>query len=505
MATMIGVTLANDITSDQTTILVTGNPAAVASVAALAAQLAIAPGYWAYADIYTALNSETVLITAINGMTLTVQRGTKGTNAVPWLAGSCICDDNIVLACTVPDDGASPCPDPLAALAVCPSLVWDLPTYTLCLNPTGVAPGNYGGAVVNQYGQFSFIPVGWPASALPVFNPCGCPDPVPPVPPIAADVPYTPPFGSCCIIANNVQDALAQADACICALTAQVGGGFGVTTVLQGPGIAVTGPAATPTVSLIPTGFAAGVYDGFTVDIYGRVTNYAPGAACIPAAASATPGVTFAYSPLPNPCGTYNLAIATAAVGQQGLTQLVDPADLLAGVIPPASLGYAVSADGLQQAFLGPLGNIQPGEGIGVAGRVVSLNFPALTAAVLPLDTASDFIAVYDVSALAHRRVTLDNAKPYFGGAISTGRWDAPGAVPIATNGCTIAALTPTSIQVTMGAPSITGNYVVNVSPVDGGADYYVVHVSATVFNIVWNPSGFGPGLTAIDFSAFAV
>lgn len=141
-----------------------------------------------FAQIYTAQYSEMVMIYGVENGELCVQRGMQGTAARSWPADACfkITEEIAGTPCDPEAVGGSGQTDQFTAAQLIQLLGFlntdgcleldltgpDAPK--LSVKNTGVTPGTYGGAVINSKGMFTDIPEQWPASALPVFDPCRC-------------------------------------------------------------------------------------------------------------------------------------------------------------------------------------------------------------------------------------------------------------------------------------------------------------------------------------------
>lgn len=133
--------------------------------------------------------TETVTVTAVNGETLTVERGSP---AAAFPKGACIqfewTIENIRTvaneSCPVPDPGDdtmtggtgddSTAPKS-AVLEVGKGLVLETDEegrIVLSLASTGVAPGDYGGLQVDECGRVTVVDAQFPANAVPVFDGC---------------------------------------------------------------------------------------------------------------------------------------------------------------------------------------------------------------------------------------------------------------------------------------------------------------------------------------------
>jgi hypothetical protein len=436
---LFSTTLVHAVASDARTLTVVSLPPAFVT-------MMDAPGH-AFAEIYTSGRREIVLISRVSGTLLTVQRGMRGTSAMPWPAGACICGVEYVAGACPPDGAENPCLDLWAALTVGESLQFDPDLPRLDLRPTGVTPGEYGGAVVNQFGQFTYIPDNWPASALPVFDPCGCLDSIlpPPSPTTAADVSYVPVTFAPIVTGTNVQVAIEQLEAALHALGGSLSGGFGVLSVSSTAPITVSGAPANPVVGHAPSGLAPGVYDGFTVDAWGHITAYTAPTPLSVAVNGIAP-VVATFNPVPSPLGTYDISVNPASYTAPGVVQLVNPADIPSSV-PPSAGGHAVTWDGLQQALS---------------------NLPD---------------------------VLIERA------TIGAGSWSIVASTQVASGSAStvVVASTPGSIDVQL-IPPAPGEYQVTATlRGDHATSIYVENLSASLFRIHWVAAGIGTA-THVDF-----
>ena len=251
----------------------------------LCALLGQPPTRHAILEIYTARGSETVAAFRCASGMVELVRGLNGTTARDWPPGACVRTVQIVEApLTDPEETPAGGADPFAGLTVCGALTLDLSQPggpTLCLAPTGVVAGEYGGGRlrVNEFGQITYLSHDFPVGSLPVFDPCGCIGGSgggggPTGDPVAADaVMYTSQLGACFALSGTVQSALRSLDAALCASVSEVA--TVVHAVQAGPGVNVTG-SVNATVSLeeiYPAGLSVG---GLVTDVHGRVLSYAP-------------------------------------------------------------------------------------------------------------------------------------------------------------------------------------------------------------------------------------
>lgn len=323
------------ITAGDTAITVTDSIAEVCTCLALPSHM--------FATLYTATLSERIIITGCTGTTLEVSRGINGTTPRAWPANACLLIDTVVdgavCADAINDDCGVDAFDvfnmqlssdegcdlsaTFAELNVGKGLEINRSDPTvpiLQVAPTGVTPGVYGGAEVNECGQLVSIPLGWPSNALVDFNPC-CDDTGGNTGTVTADnVGYSAQVGSTVATANSVAGALQQVDDF---LTSFVVPDAGVQTLTAGDCIAITGTAAGPTVSVAPSGITPGVYDGFTVDACGRVTGYAP-----PPDANTIVAGTAPIQVGFDGTSTYTVSISAATTGLSGSAVLADEGNL---------------------------------------------------------------------------------------------------------------------------------------------------------------------------------
>ena len=286
----------------------------------------------AFATIYTVSGTEKVLVTACEAGELIVTRGVDGTEAKAWPACACFKVDEVVEGevCPDPDTSEGSAADLASMLTLGKGLEFDTSdpnNPVLQLVNTGVAAGDYGGATVNACGQFTFIPEGWPSNTLADFDLC-CPTDEASVEVTAADVTYSPEVTNKAAVGPNVEAALNQIDAYLCALDTPA---TGVVVVTTGKGLTNTGNTSNPVLELETTGFAAGTYAGFTIDECGRVVGYTPAPSDAPSVVGDAP-IDVSFDAGTN---TYTVSIAKATKEECGAVMLADEA----GIATPLSIG----------------------------------------------------------------------------------------------------------------------------------------------------------------------
>lgn len=276
--------------------------------------------------IYTISQSEKILIHGCKDGKLLLQRGFEGSKTCAFPSGACI-KINEVIAGKVCDSDVldDSCPDIWARLTVGKGLTLnrdDPDNPLLEIAATGVAAMNMCGAEINTCGQFTYVPPNWPASCLPVFDPCCSPsgggggsgsvD--------ACNVSFSPPFGSTILTQDTVCGALEDLQN---AIMDAGSGGQGITSLTAGQCITLGGTSVAPVVSVTSSGVAPGTYNGFTVNQCGQVTGYSePIVDPIPMAGVAP--ITAEYV-----AGTgYVVSIAEATIEDCGCVRLADEGDI---------------------------------------------------------------------------------------------------------------------------------------------------------------------------------
>jgi len=380
-----------------------------------------------FLQLYTAQASEIVVATSCDGVDVVVTRAMDGTQARSWPDETCVCVIRIV-------DG--PVPQEMCDCESCPS-PWDQLTATdgLYLNKadpdspivgmstTGVTPGQYGGAEVNDRGQFTNIPPGWPASALPTFDPCACdggggggaPGQVD-----AADVIYTPQGAPGIITANNVQVAFEQLEDAVGVLQGQ---GIGVNSLTATNGVQNTGTGANPVIELTNTGVTPGTYDGFTVDSQGRVTGYAAPTNAHTVVAGTDP-VTVTFN---SPTKTYTVDVKPATTTAEGVVQKISPGDVLAGSVPAAEEENVLTYEGGKNLLIEQAKTVTAGDALTGGGQLtgdITLDVDFTKQPLATTYTTPQFLIYDGAQAPDHQRVDQELASQIVRGAHALLRYD---------------------------------------------------------------------------------
>lgn len=275
--------------------------------------------------LYTAGGSEIVLAKGYVAPYIILSRNE---NAGAWPAGTFVSVDEIS-PLPLPASEDSELAELFHRLRAGPGLLrtqLDPETLQFDLPLTGVVAGAYGGMQVDQYGRIVYIPANWPTNALPVFAPGDASPSGGAV--IASAVGYTPQPSARIALATDLQDAVEQLEDAIIAIQ-DAGGSSVVTTVSPGPGILVGGALSQPVISLATTGITPGTYEGFSVDQYGRITNFVAPAFASQIFAATLP-ITVAYSSISN---TYTYGINAATSTTFGSVKLTDTAQAAAGTV----------------------------------------------------------------------------------------------------------------------------------------------------------------------------
>ena len=318
-----------------------------------------------------------------------VRRGTNNTEPRFWNVGACVCYDQDVPACEAEPSECDPCrpPNPWDRVTVGTGLAIDRTdpaNPVLDVSRTNVA-GTYGGARVDEYGRFTFIPPGWPASALPLYDPCACGDAAGgggSSVTTATEVQYT----NCGFTtADNVQDALCQLEQWASGLAFDAG----VLKVSVGDGLIDTGTLSHPVISLKPTGITPGTYAGFEVNQFGQITGYSAQAVDHPGHAAALP-LQVEYDPGSN---TWNHSVQWANYQRPGVVQLVDFADVTANTVSSTQEEWPVSYET-------------------VKWMIQNIDAPDIKEfAIKPLPTASvsvdDFLAIHENDSDSLRKIQV--------------------------------------------------------------------------------------------------
>jgi hypothetical protein len=290
-------------------------------------------GNHGFATIYTATRSERVMVT-VSGGQLQMIRGTEGTEARGWPEGSCLRFDAPVEGVPCPDEDTSSACDVsgvLGRLRPGKGITIDFtdPNAPIVgIAPTGVSPANIGcGAEVNECGQITFAPAGWPATCMNNFNPCcDSTSTAGPVAVDACDVTYTTMSTANIVTGDTVCEALTQLEDAI----SSGGSSGGMVGVTAGRCVEVTGAASSPTIGLPLAGISAGVYDGFSVNECGIVTGYAAPAQ-MPVRVEVKSPMDVTLRALDN---TYVIEIAEASTSGYGVTRLAKTSDAMTNPSP---------------------------------------------------------------------------------------------------------------------------------------------------------------------------
>lgn len=291
----------------------------------LCALLAGPPVRHVFLEIYTARASEIVIASSCAAGVITIVRGATSTVPRDWPQGACVRTLQIIDG-PIPDPYTGPLDDVPYSLTTCGALSL---TYgdlgpTLCLTPTGVVAGEYGGGRmhVNAFGQITYLSADFPAGALPVFDPCGdggSGGGGSTAPSDASEITFTSSLSACVALSGTVQSALRALDAQLCATMGIVAAK--VSAVNAGPGVNVTGSVkAIVSLEQIHSGVTAG---GLVADEFGRVLSYAPPTLEGDDIVGTAPiGVTRAVG------GSWQISVSAAAIGALGVVQLVGVSQL---------------------------------------------------------------------------------------------------------------------------------------------------------------------------------
>ena len=329
-----------------------------------------------------------------------VLRAVDGTQARDWLSGTpvtAIRDEDAGAVATPPCDVCDP-PNPWDAAVIGEGLELDRSdpqSPTLRIADTGVAAGDYGGAKINSKGQFTYIPPGWPASALPTFDPCACgPGSGQGGPVTAGDVGYV----SCWFVgASNVQDAICQLEQWASGLNVDTG----VMEITAGDGVTISGTTNRPTISLAPTGITPGDYGPyglFTVNAFGQVTHFQPQDVPHPDIEALLPlHATFDASV--SPAGKWEFAIDQANYNRFGVVRFVSPADIQNDSVPVDQQDWAMSYEGVLRLVQRELTSVATAE----------FDISQLPDVTSPSPQGTDWLAIYNRTADRHQKVEVND------------------------------------------------------------------------------------------------
>ncbi|MFZ1491148.1 MAG: hypothetical protein WAS51_14515 [Ilumatobacteraceae bacterium] len=447
-----------------------------------------------FLSLYNAAGNETVIATSCSGGKVTVIRGAEGTEAKAWNVDNCATEIKTEPGpvCENPDvDHDAQCCACLNGVDVSSSFTVERGNCSvrISLAATGVAPGEYCGARVNEFGQFTYIPDGWPYNCLPVFDPCG------PCEGIdsgcsgdsdAAGVAYIPAAGSCVAIGTNLQTVVQQIDNALCGLMTP---DAGVMQVTQGAGISISGTISNPVVSLSPTGIGPGIYDGFTVNQFGQIISYAvpPAPASIVVAGEGAISVDYSAG-----TKTYTVSIEPATTSICGCVQVADISEAM-NFNPSATNAAEV---GTKAATVEDVYQMIQQAGLeGVEFEICGL-------VELPAIGAATYFAVCDGD---NKRISKEAARRDLGGVVARGHYsDTLVDLVEQVNVAAVSKPNAATVRVQLVNPGIPGSYHVSVTPLEGFVDYYVERISDAVFDVhfrLWDQPYSTGTAAAVDFT----
>lgn len=528
----------HSITADATKVRVTGLDATICP--------AMDGAHHARLEIYTALGSEVVVATACSGTELTIARGYAGTEPRDWPAFACVKLLEIVDQ-PLGETERGECCECLDGVSVGTGLILTRPdpcALRFDLKPSGVVPGVYCGMTVNEFGQITSLDPSFPASCIPVFNPCGpCDEGGTGGGAVnAATVSYTPISAPPFALGPTVQDAIRQLEAGLAAIPPP----SGVETATAGAGIVVGGTSTDITISLEPSGIAPGTYAGFTIDQYGRVTSYTAvggggGTVTLPNFADTAP-INISYNAGTN---TYTWTIDDAGIGAKGVVSLANPTQVTAGtaanddVISYQSLALVkagMEADynnqiAIERARIDQndldinsmnthIGDIEAttitgtdgvqGGGDLSANRVLRLDYNGLPAHTIldPIDLVNDKLSYFDASAGVHKSIKLQELADMIGAPRAAALCTSTGTIVAQRNVASVSPGGAGVFNVTLASPMPSVNYIVNAMAHDpspgtrGVCDSVMVVIqSATVFTLHFtNGNGFAATVSRFSF-----
>jgi hypothetical protein len=266
-------------------------------------------------------------------------------------------------------------------------------------------------------------------------------------------------MGAISATGTTVQAAIDQIDASITTLTNQSNNAAHVTTVQVSSPVTLSGTAINPIIGLEQTGVMPSTYDGFTIDAYGRVTNYVqPNNAVSVEAGNAAVTVT-QVGPMAN---IYQVSIKDATSTTLGAVQLIPTGNISNSIVTATNL--AVSWGNLQEWW-----NKEK-------------NFLAgVTAQPIPITTAlSTLKMVYTEGAVVYS-TTADDVRARLGGSLARGIFTSTSVGPQHNILSVLASATSSLISMGYGA----ANYIVSVSP-SAPVIYSVQNVNNSQFVINW-------------------
>jgi hypothetical protein len=230
-------------------------------------------------------------------------------------------------------------------------------------------------------------------------------------------------------------------------------------TVQVSSPVTLSGTAINPIIGLEQTGVMPSTYDGFTIDAYGRVTNYVqPNNAVSVEAGNAAVTVT-QVGPMAN---IYQVSIKDATSTTLGAVQLIPTGNISNSIVTATNL--AVSWGNLQEWW-----NKEK-------------NFLAgVTAQPIPITTAlSTLKMVYTEGAVVYS-TTADDVRARLGGSLARGIFTSTSVGPQHNILSVLASATSSLISMGYGA----ANYIVSVSP-SAPVIYSVQNVNNSQFVINW-------------------
>lgn len=526
----MGMILTHSITADATKVRVTSLDPTICS--------ALDGAHHARLEIYTAVGKEIVVATACSGTELTVARGYGETEARDWPSCACVKLLEIVdqPLCEAEQGECCACFD---GVTVGTGLVVTRPdpcALHFDLKPTGVAAGMYCGMTVNEFGQITSLDPNFPASCLPVFNPCGpCDEGGSGGGSVdASEVTYAPAAAAPFALGPTVQDAIRQVEAAVAAIPPA----SGIETAVAGDGVVIGGTSTDITVSLAASGISPGTYAGFTVDQYGRVTGYTAGGGgggtvTLPNFADTAP-INISYNAGTN---TYTWTIDDAGIGAKGVVSLANPTQVTAGtaanddVISYQSLALVkagMEADynnqiAIERARIDQIdidinsmnthiGDLEAitftgADGIGGGGdlsanRTFTLDYDSLAphTTLDPIDLANDKLSYWDKSADIHKSIKLQELADMIGAPRAAALCTSTGTIVAHRNVASVSPGAAGVFNVTLATPMPSVNYHINVTAHDpspgtrGVCDGALAVIqSATVFTLHFtNGNGLG-------------
>jgi len=476
-------------------------------------------------EVYTAQGSEVVLATACEGGKVVVTRGMSGTTPKAWPVGACTKAVSVVAgqACgtgaTDGDGSNCPCPDPadvFGALQVCDNINLDMSSPSapkLCLKPTGVNAGSYcnGAIVVNEYGQITSLAPNFPSSCLPVFDFCcdggGVGGGIT-LPLDSSQVYYNGPASNHYLMDGTLTDVLDTIDSVLWSLQGNISATSGVLTINTcapaSGGLSVTGTPSNPMLCLPTTALAPGVYGGFNVDAYGRITGYSGGGGATAYSFAATSPLTV------NTFGTnVTYAIDSGSYSQFGAVKYTPLSDIVNNSVQPADLDNALSYQGALSLLQREAKTINAGEGLAGGGQLISDVTLALDINSLPAgvpDITYDKFAFYDASDNVHRSATTRDLALGVGSAVATLHYTTlfTAIDPASNNIANVGAFGASGYKVDLALPMPSNMYHVSVAPEGVAISWYITRINNTSFVVVFD-AALAASLTGFSLTVTAI